>query len=258
MSRLLPPAIAAFCILASPAYAHFGLLIPDREIVPDPKKADIHLTLSFSHPMEGNGMEMARPAAFFAVADGRKTDLAPLLKPTKVYEHSAWQADFRPTQPGLYQFAVEPQPYWEPSEDCFIVHYTKTYVSVFGGEDGWDEPLGLKTEIVPLTRPFGNYRGNLFQGQVLLDGKPTAGVDVEIEFYNQDKKYKEPAEAFVTQVVKTDANGVFSYAVPFAGWWGFAALNTAPEKMPYKGDPKDVELGAVLWAHFVEPVRSGQ
>ena len=33
MSRLLFPAIAAFCILASPAYAHFGLLIPDREIV---------------------------------------------------------------------------------------------------------------------------------------------------------------------------------------------------------------------------------
>ena len=91
-----------------------------------------------------------------------------------------------------------------------------------------------------------------------MDGKPTAGVDVEIEFYNQDKKYKKPAEAFVTQVVKTDANGVFSYAVPFAGWWGFAALNTAPEKMPYKGEPKDVELGAVLWAHFVEPVRSGQ
>ena len=33
---------------------------------------------------------------------------------------------------------------------------------------------------------------------------------------------------------------------------------TAPEKMPYKSKPKNVELGAVLWAHFVEPVRSGK
>ena len=46
---------------------------------------------------------------------------------------------------------------------------------------------------------------------------------------------------------------MFSYSVPWAGWWGFAALNTAAEKMDYKGSPKDVELGAVLWMEFVAP-----
>jgi len=81
------------------------------------------------------------------------------------------------------------------------------------------------------------------------------GADVEVELYNKDKKYEAPNEYMVTQVVKADANGVFTYAVPFAGWWGFAALNTADEKLDHDGTPKNVELGAVLWAEFVDPVK---
>ena len=158
-------------------------------------------------------------------------------------------------KPGAYQFVMEPKPYWEPAEDCFIIHYTKTVVAAFGGEDGWDEPAGLKTEIVPLTRPFGNYAGNVFQGRVLLDGKPVRGAEVEVEFYNRDGKYEAPNDYMITQVIRADADGVFTYGVPFAGWWGFAALNTAPEKMNRDGAPKDVELGAVLWTEFLEPVR---
>ena len=29
----------------------------------------------------------------------------------------------------------------------------------------------------------------------------------------------------VTQTIKADPNGIFTYAAPKAGWWGFAALN---------------------------------
>ena len=75
--------------------------------------------------------------------------------------------------------------------------------------------------------------------------EPVPGADVEVELYNKDKKYEAPNEYMVTQVVKADANGVFTYAVPFAGWWGFAALNTADEKLDHDGTPKNVELGAV-------------
>jgi cobalt/nickel transport protein len=107
---------------------------------------------------------------------------------------------------------------------------------------------------VPLSRPFGNYAGNVFQGQVLLDGKPAPGTEVEIEYYNKDGKYEAPNNALVTQVVKADANGVFTYGVPFAGWWGFAALNTAEEKIAHEGTPKDVEIGAVLWVEFSQPL----
>ena len=237
------------------ALAHFGMVIPSAGTVTDKKDADVTLDLSFTHPMEMQGMPLAKPKAVQVIANGKTEDLKPSLKAKKIVDHDGWTAQYAIKRPGVYQFVMEPQPYWEPAEDCYIVHYTKAYVAAFGDEEGWDEPAGLKTEIVPLTRPFGNYAGNVFQGQVLLNGKPVPGADVEVELYNKDKKYEAPNEYMVTQVVKADANGVFTYAVPFAGWWGFAALNTADEKLDHDGTPKNVELGAVLWAEFVDPVK---
>jgi cobalt/nickel transport protein len=54
----------------------------------------------------------------------------------------------------------------------------------------------------------------------------------------------------VTQTIKADQNGVFSYVAPQAGWWGFAALNTADYQLEAEGQKKDVELGAVIWVKF--------
>ena len=108
---------------------------------------------------------------------------------------------------------MDPEPYWEPAEDAFIVHYTKVVVPAFGDEEGWDKEVGQKIEIVPLTRPFGLYAGNVFQGIVMLDGKSMPYAEVEIEFYNRDEKAEAPTEYMVTQAVKTDRNGVFTYAV---------------------------------------------
>ena len=147
-------------------------------------------------------------------------------------------------------FYMEPKPYWEPAEDCFIVHHTKTVVTAFGDDEGWDEEIGLKTEIVPLSKPFGLYAGNVFQGIVKLDGKAVPYAEVEIEYYNKDGKLKAPTDYMVTQTIKADQNGVFTYAAPKAGWWGFAALNPSDKKMKYNGKEKDVELGAVIWVKF--------
>ncbi len=250
--------LLCFCLIlvaANTALAHFGMVIPSSSAVLDKKDATVDLALSFSHPMEGAGMNLIAPKAFQVFCEGKAEDLKAGLKAAKIMDHDAWSARYVVKKPGVYQFVLEPQPYWEPAEDCFIVHYTKTVVAAFGEEEGWAEPVGIKTEIVPLTRPFGNYAGNVFQGQVLLDGKPVPGADVEVEFYNKDGKHEAPNEYMITQVVRTDANGVFTYGVPFAGWWGFAALNTAKEKMQHEGAAKDVELGAVLWTEFLEPVR---
>lgn len=146
---------------------------------------------------------------------------------------------------------MEPEPYWEPAEDSFIIHYTKTYLAAFRVEEGWDAPLGIPTEIAPFTRPFGNYAGNIFTGQVLADGKPVAGAEVEIEYYNEAGKYAASTEYRVTRVVKADSEGKFSVACPLAGWWGFAALTTADYRLADpSGAMKPVELGAVLWIHM--------
>ncbi|MDD3446993.1 MAG: DUF4198 domain-containing protein, partial [Zavarzinia sp.] len=57
-----------------------------------------------------------------------------------------------------------------------------------------------------------------------------------------------PNDAFVTQVVLADANGTFTYAMPRAGWWGFAALTEADETMKRPaGEDVPVEAGALIW-----------
>ncbi|MDR2489024.1 MAG: DUF4198 domain-containing protein [Desulfovibrio sp.] len=252
------PCLAALVIMfafSSPAFAHFGMVIPSKGVIEDKKADAISVELSFSHPMEMVGMPLVKPKAFQVFVDGKAEDISGSLQAVKVMKHDAWKAQYTVKRPGVYQFVMEPQPYWEPAEDCFIIHYAKAYVAAFGEGEGWDVPLGLKTEIVPLTRPFGNYAGNVFQGQVMLDGKPVPGAEVEVEYYNKDGKYSAPDDYMVTQVVKADANGIFTYGVPFAGWWGFAALNTADAKMKHDGQDKDVELGAVIWMEFVSPVK---
>jgi len=232
------------------AYAHFGMVIPSDSMVMQGESKVVNVTLSFSHPFEGEGMELVKPGAFGVIFDGKKQDLLNNLEETKVMGHTAWQVDYRIKRPGVYVFYMEPKPYWEPAEDCFIIHYAKTVVTAFGNDEGWDEEIGLKTEIVPLSRPFGLYAGNVFQGIVKLKGKPVPYAEVEVEYYNEDGKSEAPTDYMVTQTIKADQNGVFTYAAPRAGWWGFAALNSADYKLDYKGEKKDVELGAVLWVKF--------
>ena len=47
----------------------------------------------------------------------------------------------------------------------------------------------------------------------------------------------------------TDANGVFTYALPKAGWWGFAALGVGPDT---KHDGKPLSQDAVIWVQAVD------
>ncbi|MBQ7617823.1 MAG: DUF4198 domain-containing protein [Desulfovibrio sp.] len=236
--------------MAQQAFAHFGLIIPSKDCVLDKKDAKLNLSIAFAHPMEGHGMPMAKPRAFQVFYDGQNHDLLASLKPTKLFDQQAWMSEYLITQPNVYQFWVEPEPYFESAEDCYIVHYSKVIVPAFGEDEGWDKAVGLPTEIVPLTRPFGNYAGNVFQGQVLVNGKPAADCDVEVEYYNAKKDASAPSQYHITQVVKTDGAGIFTFAVPWPGWWGFAALNTADKQMEHAGQMKDVELGAVLWLNF--------
>ena len=217
---------AAFSLFAAGhVWAHFGMVIPSDSMVMQGESKTVSLKVSFSHPFEIVGMDLAKPKAFTVIENGKKKELGETLKQTEVMDHKAWETDYVVKRPGIFMFCLEPEPYWEPAEDCFIIHYTKTVVTAFGDDEGWDAEAGLKTEIVPLSKPFGLYAGNVFQGIVKMDGKPVPYAEVEVEFYNTDKKVKAPTDYMVAQTIKADANGVFTYAAPVAGWWGFAALN---------------------------------
>jgi len=229
---------------ASLAFAHFGVLTTDKNVVEDQKDATLKLNLEFSHPFLQESMNLQKPAEFSVFIDGEKKSLLGSLKEQKKGENSYFTAEFKADKPSLLAFYFDPKPYAEPAEQKMIRHITKTYVDAYGAGEGWDKPLGLEAEIVPLVRPYALYAGEIFSGVFLLHGKPVPGADVEIELYN-DKGYKAPSEAHVTQVVKTNGAGEFSFVMPVAGWWGFAALS---EEEAAKGSEQPInELGAVLW-----------
>jgi len=247
----------ALSFFVSPVAAHFGTIVPSDDIVTQKDDKTITVEVKFIHPMELHYMEMALPKRFGVQHGGKTTDLLDTLKeakgksPNQTNEYTFWKTEFKIKRPGDYTFFVQPEPYWEPAEDSFIVHYTKVCVNALGLEEGWDEPVGLETEIIPLTRPYGLWTGNLFTGQVLLNGKPVPYAEVEVEYLNESpgniSQIIPPADPYVTQVVKSDANGVFSYAMPKAGWWGFAALSEASWTLEHDGERKGVEIGAVFW-----------
>jgi len=70
--------------------------------------------------------------------------------------------------------------------------------------------------------------------------------------WRNDGTVKAPADAFVTQVIKADGEGVFAYAMPRAGWWGFAALVEGKKPMSPTGEMVPVEQGALMWVRTAD------
>lgn len=223
------------------ANAHFLTFMANTDNIFNQKQTKVNFDISFVHPFEQTGMVMEKPEVFVN-SKNNKLNLIQTIK----FNQKAWSSSYEIKTPGVYKFFVQPQPYFEPSEEKFISHVPKLIISSFGLEDGWDEPIGLKYEIIPLIKPFGLYAGNLFQGKVLHDGKPAINIEVEVELYNEFG-LKAPTDSHITQVVKTDANGVFSFVMNHKGWWGFAALIEEGELKYKDGKNYPVENGALIW-----------
>ena len=106
-----------------------------------------------------------------------------------------------------------------------IVHYTKVVVDVLGAENGWDAMVGFPVEIEPLgaaLRPVDRQRVPRHRHAATASRCPSPRRGRVLQRRPAGRRF--PNEAFATQVIKADAGGTFSYTMPRAGWWGFAAL----------------------------------
>lgn len=234
--------------VALPASAHFQELIPSADVLPE--GGVVTLALVFTHPFDGGPvMEMRRPVSVGVLAGGENTDLSGRIAEANRDGVTAWTLSHALPEPGAAIFHVTPQPYWEPAEGKYIIHYTKVVVDSFASGEGWDDLVGLPVEIRPLAQPTALWTGNVFSGVVLKGGKPVSFAEVEVEFINE-RGIRAPNDAYVTQVIKADANGTFHYAMPGSGWWGFAALleGDQPMKSP-EGKDAPVEEGALIWVN---------
>jgi cobalt/nickel transport protein len=257
MKKLLPAlfALGASAMISTTSQAHFQLVYtPEVNLE---KAGDVAFKLVFWHPFEnGHVMDMGQPEEFFYIHKGKKTDLLGSLKSIEFKGSQNSAAAYETTVPlkrtGDYIFGIVPAPYLEESEDIYIQQFTKSYVNRGGIPGDWMEPIGMTTEIVPLNKPTNVIAGSTFTGRVLADGKPVAGIEVEVEYMAAEPDMATNAPKAPTAspmkggavVVMSDENGYFTFGVPRAGFWGFAALGSGPEK-EFKG--KELSQDAVLW-----------
>ena len=254
MARTLVAVFVALMIFtgAADARAHFAMLLSSDDIITMQDEKEISVRAWLLHPFERMILTMKKPVAFGVRVRGAEEDLLPGLEKADIPDGTAYDLSYRIKKPGDQIFHMEFAPYFDANERIFIVQGSKVVVSALGRSGGWEEPLGMEVEIVPLTRPYGLWAGNVFQGRVLFRGKPQAGATVEVEHYNADGSLKAPSTAYITQTVLTDPNGVFTYAMPREGWWGFAAVFPTDEKMTFKKEMYSVEHGATFWVHATE------
>jgi cobalt/nickel transport protein len=152
-----------FLIFIFPLLAHFQMVLPNKDIVEKREESQLSLTLLFCHPFEQEILNMERPQTFGVLIGGEeKVDLTNTLKEEKKEGKSIWKTNYQLTKPGDYLFYVEPKPYFEPAEERYILHYAKVIVNGFGLENAWDKEVGMKVEIIPLTRPLWIIRRKCF------------------------------------------------------------------------------------------------
>jgi len=261
MERALFPALVWLLLAASPACAaYFTILRAHPPLVSDPKCKEISVSIAFGQPFAQTATDMDLVQMFAAIKYPAKKDghiirheFLDTVKPTKYLKKNAWTATIPLPEPGLYQLVLETRPYWEETQGIFLQQFAQTLVPVQGCEHGWDIPVGLKLEILPLTRPFGLVAPALFTGRVLLDEKVLPDNSVRIEYLNEDKRTV-PSPYHQTQHVRTDEHGVFSFVCPHSGWWGFAAVTRGDPLKGSDGQAKNTELSGVLWIYIDPPV----
>ncbi|MBY6201069.1 DUF4198 domain-containing protein [Maritalea mobilis] len=254
MKRLLTATVATLA-LAMPASAHFQLIFNPEANPTAPAEMPLHLI--FWHPFEnGHAMDMGTPEELFYVFRGERIDISDSLTPMTFTGAHNSATGFEATLPvrrnGDYTVVLVPEPYFEESEGIYIQQLTTVYFNKGGIPTDWNEPVGLPTEFVPLNRPYNVIAGSTFSAQLLSDGEPVPGAEIEVEYLaaEPDMETRTAGDPSVGPmpggaiVAMTDENGVFTFGVPRAGFWGFAALGAGPET---EHDGTDLSQDAVIW-----------
>ena len=195
---------------------------------------------------------------FYVVHKGVKTDLIKTLEPIefrgKKRSGKAYKSKHKLKKMGDHLFVMVPAPYYSTLEGIYLQQITKTIVNIAGKPTDWDRELGLKAEIIPLSKPYGIWSGSSFSGMVKAQGIPVPFAKIEIEYLNSDidmknlkmgkAKTNAKNQNFKTIEIKANERGEFTFHLPKQGWWGFKATHVGLKK-DYK--EKELSIDAIIW-----------
>lgn len=255
--RCLLPMLILLALLPAAAPAAVGVLLPSDDLIGPGDNPAVTLQLRLYDPLGRRFEAAGKPQRLGVQLLGEETSLLAAVKPAEGVSPAAWAAPQSVKRPGDYTFAVEFAPLWAAAEEQFLVHSAKVCVNAVGLEEGWDEPVGLEAEIVPLARPYGLGVGSLFSGQVLLKGEPVPYAMVEIATLgpgpDSPPAGPPPLPPYLVQKVRADADGVFHAAMPRPGWWGFTATVDAERTLRRETEELPVALVTSFWVMAREP-----
>ncbi len=232
-------------------------------VAPQAIKEEVELLMSSMDPYRYQGYSMDAPRLFSIYRFDKsmdnpeepasREDRLGDLEEIRYLDQKAMGANVGIMRPGLYQFTIETQPWWEQAESGYAQHLVKVMIPVCGQDWGWHLPLKLHFEIIPDVRPFGLAAPALFAGHVLSDGKPYAGANVTVCRINTDKQ--QAANRWgESMVVRTDASGAFSVVLNRPGWWCcMATREGAPLKGP-DGQSSPLAQSTIFWV-YVDSMR---
>ena len=232
---------------------HFAVLRPSPHMVTDSDASKVDISIAFAQPSAQIGHDMDTLQMFavlrYPAQPGDQIirhDLLENLEEAKYLDKKSWRTEIDMSEPGMYQLVLETRPYWEEQRGVFIQQFAQALVPVLGAQHGWESPVGLKMEILPLTRPFGMVAPALFTGRILREGQTLPNTLVHIEYLNEDGRI-EQSPYHQTQSVRSNEQGLFSFVCPYPGWWGFAAVTGGDPLKGPDGQAKRTELSGVLW-----------
>ncbi|HIE28128.1 TPA: DUF4198 domain-containing protein, partial [Candidatus Poribacteria bacterium] len=169
-------------------YAHFHTFWPEGSPNCYAKRGqEITFKYFWGHPYEYIIFDSLKPNFYVVKPDGSKSEVK--LKKIQMRDketdkvRTAYEVKYKPTALGDFYLCLEAPPIFVEEEELFWRDYVKQPIHVMA-EKGWDRPVGLPLEMVPLTRPYGIEEGFVFKGQALYKGKPLANAHVEIEKFN--------------------------------------------------------------------------
>lgn len=203
-----PTALALFLIfLSTVAFAHDTWVVPDRFRLQPPVKVTFEVTSGMEFPKLDSGPKPERVARSGLRLGGESKELT-ILAASK----EALKAEATISQPGLvvawlqfkpreitltedqveeyFEEAQVPEPVrkeWasQKGKTPFVEFYTKCAKTIFFSGDlasasGYEQPVGLALEIIPLTDPATFQTGKEASFRLLREGKPLAGVSIAL------------------------------------------------------------------------------
>lgn len=221
---------ATLLVIGQPAavvLAHFPMLIPDRAAVPPGESVTVRFCQG--HPFEHELEETAPPASVMAHPPSASTEPTALRPQGGPGETTRRVHVYRLDIPRRGDHVLVAR--LAPKEDSGgSVHDGSAKVIVHSrSQRGWDRPVGLPLEIVPLVRPYGFLPGWTFRAVVLRDGKPLPGARIEVEKYHPEPPEEPlPDDELITRTARTGPAGTFVATLDEPGWWIIAAHVETP------------------------------